>query len=626
MLRPKGFLRDREPLEVGPFRITPYLVDHSAYDAYALLVEADGRRLFYSGDLRAHGRKPGTFRRLLEDPPRDVDVLLLEGTRVTDTGDDGRSTLSEADLELALAERFRATEGLGIVLAAGQNLDRLVTAYRAARRAGRTLVVDLYTATLARATGRATMPQPGTHDVRVYIPNRQRVLVKRSGEFERTRAVAPHRVYLDELRASSSGFALLAQTSTLAELGRAGCLDGRERGLVDVGGLPGRGERPTRARATRGARRAPRKCCMPPATPLRPTCGDSQRRSRRPRRSDPHGGAGGVPGAAPARSHRHRRSTVAVLTKAQLRKRFAADEAPAIVRSISPTARTLALSGLSSRFAYFAADERLIVVAGPQEGVAAEMALAYGLSYLTRTSKTRLALTVPAGRAAPTLHRLPWLRVPVQVFEHTADGAECVEIPTREDVLNGVDDEFGRPPHDLGEREEWVRDLTNWANANSDLTTAHVKTYLAWHCRGNRVLRCQRKGAVVRVTAGVDSTHSPAVFVDVVGPLDGEQTISTLRAVVERAIQARLSEGQRGNPEHQLQANLRKNHKALGLVAAGLTREFAALRSARRPGFIDLLGRDEDWVVHLVETKIGDDKKCSSFRDSTTGSGTGPPP
>ena len=226
VLRPKGFLRDREPLEVGPFRITPYLVDHSAYDSYALLVEADGRRLFYSGDLRAHGRKPGTFRRLLEDPPRDVDVLLLEGTRVTDTGDDGRSTLSETDLELALAERFRATDGLAIVLAAGQNLDRLVTAYRAARRAERTLVVDLYTATLARATGRTTMPQPGTHDVRVYIPNRQRVLVKRSGEFERTRAVGRYRVYLDELRASSREFALLAQTSTLAELGRAGCLEG----------------------------------------------------------------------------------------------------------------------------------------------------------------------------------------------------------------------------------------------------------------------------------------------------------------------------------------------------------------------------------------------------------------
>src|SRR5204862_513999 len=82
----------------------------------------------------------------------DVDVLLLEGTRVTDGSEDGRSVLSETDLEAAFEERFRATKGLGIVLAAGQNLDRLVTIYRASRRAGRTLVVDLAAATVAPAT------------------------------------------------------------------------------------------------------------------------------------------------------------------------------------------------------------------------------------------------------------------------------------------------------------------------------------------------------------------------------------------------------------------------------------------------------------------------------------------
>ena len=46
-----------KPVTLGPFTITPLLVDHSAYDAYALLIEADGQRLFYSGDFRGHGRK-----------------------------------------------------------------------------------------------------------------------------------------------------------------------------------------------------------------------------------------------------------------------------------------------------------------------------------------------------------------------------------------------------------------------------------------------------------------------------------------------------------------------------------------------------------------------------------------
>ena len=76
-IRPQGFLHHREPVTIGPFRVTPHLVDHSAFDAYSLLVEADGRRLFYTGDLRGHGRKGSLFAELLTYPSADVDVLLL---------------------------------------------------------------------------------------------------------------------------------------------------------------------------------------------------------------------------------------------------------------------------------------------------------------------------------------------------------------------------------------------------------------------------------------------------------------------------------------------------------------------------------------------------------------------
>ena len=47
--------------KIGDFRITPYLVDHSATDAYAFLIEADGKRVLYSGDFRANGRKSILF-------------------------------------------------------------------------------------------------------------------------------------------------------------------------------------------------------------------------------------------------------------------------------------------------------------------------------------------------------------------------------------------------------------------------------------------------------------------------------------------------------------------------------------------------------------------------------------
>jgi ribonuclease J len=81
-VEPAGYLAHRQPFQVGPFRLTPYLNDHSAFDAYSLLVEAGEARLFYTGDIRGHGRKSALFHQLLRRPPGDVDVLLMEGTNI----------------------------------------------------------------------------------------------------------------------------------------------------------------------------------------------------------------------------------------------------------------------------------------------------------------------------------------------------------------------------------------------------------------------------------------------------------------------------------------------------------------------------------------------------------------
>src|SRR3989338_8252609 len=118
-------LHDRRPLTIGPFVLTPYLMDHSAYDAYAILVEAGGKRLFYSGDLRGHGRKAGLFERLLRQPPQGVDVLLLEGTVIGRKAPDGRFT-TEQELEKAFIEQLRAAQGLSLVWCSSQNIDRPV--------------------------------------------------------------------------------------------------------------------------------------------------------------------------------------------------------------------------------------------------------------------------------------------------------------------------------------------------------------------------------------------------------------------------------------------------------------------------------------------------------------------
>jgi ribonuclease J len=215
-------LVDRLPLSVGPFTITPYLVDHSAFDAYALLLEADGRRLFYSGDLRAHGRKPGTFRSLVAEPPEDVDALLLEGTTIS--RDEAGQTISETEVETRLRREIRKTTGMLLACYSAQNIDRLVSVYRATIREGRDLIIDLYGAAIAAASGRSTVPQADWERVRVYVPQSQRVRVKKTEQFWRVNELGDSRIYAEEIVEDQSLWVMSFRTSMAAELDRAGAL------------------------------------------------------------------------------------------------------------------------------------------------------------------------------------------------------------------------------------------------------------------------------------------------------------------------------------------------------------------------------------------------------------------
>lgn len=143
---------------IGSFTVTPYLTDHSAPDAYMLLIEAAGRRVLYSGDFRAHGRKARLVEAMIASPPEQVDVLLMEGTNL---GTD-KPVISESELEDAFVELARATPRHVFVQWSAQNIDRTVTLFRAAKRTGRKLVVDLYGAdVLRRIAGGTRLPIPG---------------------------------------------------------------------------------------------------------------------------------------------------------------------------------------------------------------------------------------------------------------------------------------------------------------------------------------------------------------------------------------------------------------------------------------------------------------------------------
>jgi ribonuclease J len=143
---PKGMreLPVDEAVGIGPFSVHGIPVDHAAPDSRALLVKADGQSVLYSGDLRAHGRQ----RHLFDSLPATtgpVDVLILEGTTVGQPrGSHGFP--DEEEVEHRLCDLLKREKGMVFVIASGQNIDRAISVYNAARAAGRELVIDSYQA------------------------------------------------------------------------------------------------------------------------------------------------------------------------------------------------------------------------------------------------------------------------------------------------------------------------------------------------------------------------------------------------------------------------------------------------------------------------------------------------
>ncbi|KAB2924243.1 MAG: MBL fold metallo-hydrolase [Dechloromonas sp.] len=212
------------PIDLGVFRITPYLVDHSAFDAYSLLIESEGKRLFYSGDFRGHGRKGKLFERMLAQPPTEIDALLLEGSSLNRMEADDQFP-SETELETELVDTIQKTPGLVMMHTSAQNIDRVVTLYRACRQTGRTLLIDLYTAAILEATGNANIPQSGWPGVALFVPESQRRLIKRNKWFDLLDRHKKHRVYVHGLKAVASKSVLLFRPLMMPDLESADALD-----------------------------------------------------------------------------------------------------------------------------------------------------------------------------------------------------------------------------------------------------------------------------------------------------------------------------------------------------------------------------------------------------------------
>ena len=136
---------DEEFFKIKDIGITPYRVDHSAFDSYMFFIETPGKNILHTGDYRDHGyrghksfidgEEVNTMLYTIENyikrnGRRQIDVLITEGTLVG--GDSERAEYSEMDMQTELMDLFKEKKYVFLKISS-TNADSLLSFYRAAR-------------------------------------------------------------------------------------------------------------------------------------------------------------------------------------------------------------------------------------------------------------------------------------------------------------------------------------------------------------------------------------------------------------------------------------------------------------------------------------------------------------
>ncbi|MEY8336964.1 MBL fold metallo-hydrolase [Lachnospiraceae bacterium 62-35] len=117
----------------GNIQVTPFVVDHSALDAYMFLIEAGGKRILFTGDFRDHGVAGGygTLEKTVRACIGEIDILITEGTMLSRSDEAKRNPVrTEADLAKQAKELFRNNKQ-SVILVSSTNLDSIMGFYHA---------------------------------------------------------------------------------------------------------------------------------------------------------------------------------------------------------------------------------------------------------------------------------------------------------------------------------------------------------------------------------------------------------------------------------------------------------------------------------------------------------------
>lgn len=208
-------LKSGKVISIGEFKITPYLMDHSAYDAYAFLIEYEEKKIIYSGDFREHGRKSNAFSYFLRTIPKKIDVLIIEGTMLSR---ENEKVKTELELEAELDIFIKNHKGITLMNFSAQNVDRLVTMYKAAKKNKKIFVIDFYTANvLSKLSKNIPHPSYNFPEIKVFYPYRLNEKTVKEGNIDLMYKFTKYKITREEVESNHNNIMMMFRGSMIED-------------------------------------------------------------------------------------------------------------------------------------------------------------------------------------------------------------------------------------------------------------------------------------------------------------------------------------------------------------------------------------------------------------------------
>jgi ribonuclease J len=148
-------------------------------------------------------------------PIRNIDLLFLEGTMLHRSND---QFPDETAVENTIFQTIREQKNISFLLSSSQNIDRIVSAYRACKRAGKILVIDIYTAWVLEQLRQITENTPAMDwpEIRVFAKHSQDEKLTANPDYfgDFRKRLYLHRVKREELHATPEAFLYFGKMSS----------------------------------------------------------------------------------------------------------------------------------------------------------------------------------------------------------------------------------------------------------------------------------------------------------------------------------------------------------------------------------------------------------------------------